>query len=389
MKKFSLTVATFLFSQNTLLANDIQNNLKDDWHVKGNVRIAYISDDNDQNGDAGDEVHDFAVGGSVTLTSPTIDNFQASATLFTSQPLFGQKTDCWLTENSDNGCGSYSFLGEAYVAGLIAKDTSVILGKKVIDTPFANPDDIGMAPNSFEVYLVQNKSIENITFTAGRVTKWAGHDAPERGSFSDLTGGDGASVFAINYSKDILSAQVWYYFLDNLIERTDVGITYADFTFDKELSDKMSISFGGQYAMYKMINGAEDDGTVIGATASVNYDIATVGASFNQADGDFAPNNGFGGGPFYTSSDIMTIATSGKDSSAMKVFAEVEATDQISLSGSYISFDPDKGDSFEEIDLGASYAYNDDLAIDLYLESWTDADDTDWVEYSLFMNYSF
>ncbi|HIC10019.1 MAG TPA: porin, partial [Campylobacterales bacterium] len=175
MKRLSLVTAILLVSQ-PAFGGDSDNG----WSVSGNIRTAFISDDGDS---YDDEVHDLATGGSITVLTPKIENnFQIGATLYTAQPLFGQKTDQWLTEHDGS---SYSYLGEAYITGTLFGKTAVILGRKVIDTPFADSDDIGMAPNSFEVYLVQNSDIPNFTFTAGRVTKWAGHDAPVRGEFSD------------------------------------------------------------------------------------------------------------------------------------------------------------------------------------------------------------
>jgi len=393
MKKFSLVVATLLISQ-SVMADDTK-----DWKLSGNLRAGFISDDGDS---YEDEVHDLAVGGWITLTTPSVKGFTATGTVYTSQPLFGQNTDGWLTENIGDGAttgDSYLYLGEAYVTGTLFGKTAVVLGKKVIDTPFADSDDIGMTPNTFEVALVQNNDIENLTLLAGRVTKWSGMDAPKRGGFSDLTGGDGASVVAGIYNNDEIgvSGQTWYYFLDNLVGKVDVGIAYLDGTYSTKVNEQTTLSLSGQFAQFKQINGPENDGSVVGGQVEVGYDALTFGVAFNQADGDVAPTNGFGGGPFYTSSDILTIADAKNDSTAAKVYGSYDITDQISVSAGYLTMTPDKGDDMTELDLGASYAYNDNLSFDLYFEQ-TDFDDnltdteyknkTD-TEYSIYMNYKF
>ena len=388
MKKLSLVVATMLISHTSTFAEEIEN----DWTLNGNIRAAFISDSNDIKDS--NEMHDLAVGGSINILTPEIKGFKVGSTFYTSQPLFGQKTDAWLTEQ-DNG--SYSYIGEAYITGNIFGKTSVILGRKVIDTPFANSDDIGMAPNSFEVYLVQNRDLENFVFTAGRVTKWAGHDAPTRGSFTDLTGGDGVSVTAVNYADTDLGveAQAWYYHLDNFKANIDVGISYVDATYSIDIDDQTSLSASGQFARYQHINGDENDGSVIGLSAEASYDSLTVGIAYNQADGDIAPLDGFGGGPFYTSGDLLTISTSGKDSSALAFTTCYSLNDQVSFSAGYIGFTPKKGSEIYEFDFGTSYSFDDNLAIDLYIESWTqqnssNSDKTDqYFEYSVFANYSF
>lgn len=388
MNKLSLIVASILVSQTFAIAEDIKN----DWSLKGNIRAAYISDDSDAKGSAGDEIHDLAVGGSITILTPKIDNnFQAGATLNTVQPLFGQKTNGFLTDTDYN---SYSYISEAYITGKILPKTSVILGKKIINTPFANPDDVGMAKNSFEVYLVQNNDIENITFTAGRVLKWAGHDAPSRGEFTDLTSGDGVSVMAVNYGDSDLGvvAQAWYYHLDNS-GIVDLGIAYTDATYTMNIDEKTSLSVSGQFALFQETNSGTSadpkDGSVIGGTAAVNYDALNVGIAFNSASGDVAPTNGFGGGPFYTSADLLTIADSGQDSTAIRFSGGYNINSQISVSGGYGIFTPDEGDDLTEIDFGASYSHSNNLAFNLYVEQWTNMSEVETFEYSLFMNYSF
>ena len=388
MKTLSLVVAGLLASQ-VVTANEVKN----DWTLNGNIRTAFISDTNDKKGS--EEIHDLATGGSITLLTPQVKGFKVGATLYTSQPLLGQQSNGFFTEK--NGGGSYSYLGEAYIAGTAFGKTSVILGRKVIDTPFANPDDIGMTPNSFEVYLVQNNDIENITFTAGRVLKWSGIDAPTRGKFTDLTNGDGVSVVAVNYAdKDLgLEAQAWYYHLDNFVATQDVGISYVDSTYSFTIDEKTALAVSAQFAKFQHINGDEIDGSVIGAKADLTFDDLTLGFAYNQADGDIAPLNGFGGGPFYASADLLTIADSGQDSTAWRISGGYDIDSQTSVSFGYAGLTPKNGSDLSEIDFSASYTYDKDLSLDLYVESFTRQQDTDiektdaYFEYSIFANYSF
>jgi len=388
MNKLSLIVASLVISQ-IAVADEVKKN---DWTLNGNIRTAFISDSTDKKNSK--EIHDLAVGGSITILTPKIKGFNVGATLYTSQPLFGQHSDQFLTENDGS---SYSYLGEAYIAGTAFGKTSLILGRKVINTPFANSDDIGMTPNSFEVYLVQNKDVENVTFTAGRVVKWAGIDAPTRGKFTDLTNGDGVSVMAVNYADNDLGlqAQAWYYHVDNFAKTQDVGISYFDSTYSLIIDDKTTVNFSGQFTQFQHINGDEKDGTVIGIQSTLSLDALTLGFAYNQADGDNAPLNGFGGGPFYTSSDILTIQNSGQDSTAWRLSGGYNIDSKTSVGFGYAGFAPKNGSDLSEIDISASYSYNQDLTLSLYVESWTtqqnsDIEKTDSnFEYSIFANYSF
>jgi len=71
---------------------------------------------------------------------------------------------------------SYSILGEAYVE--FKKDKTIFkLGRQELETPYANTDDIGMIPNTFEAYIVRNNSIKDTTLIFGQVQKWAGVDS--------------------------------------------------------------------------------------------------------------------------------------------------------------------------------------------------------------------
>ncbi len=406
MKKLSLVLATLLASQ-TLSAEDTNS-----WELNGNLRASYFSDTPDADGDAGDEMHDLAVGATISLTTPEVSGFKAKATLFTSQPLFGQSTykdnktnggSAWL---ADSDGGSFSYIGEAYISGQVPTPENCVLGqvflslgKQTINTPFANPDDIGMARNTFEAYLVQAKPIDGVTVTAGRVLSWAGHDSGgEKGEFKDLTGGDGVSVFAINYANSDLgvAAQVWNYHLDDLYSNTDVNIAYGDATYTYT-QDDMTVAVSGQYAQFTELNKNENDGTVTGGKVAVTYGPANIYAAMNMADGDFAPINGFGGGPFFTSSDVMTIASVLNDSSAMKIGGGYQVLDNLSVSAGFLTLSPDEGDDLNELDLGASLNVSDNLNVSLYFESWnqysnssnTNSETVDWMEYSIFANYSF
>jgi hypothetical protein len=399
LKKISLVVATLLSSQ-SLTADEVVN----DWSMSGNLRAAYISDD----GDNMDQIHDMAVGGWITLTTPSVKGFSAFSTVYTSQPLMNMNTDTWLFDSDGT---SFTYVGEAYVTGTVFGKTSVTIGKKVIDTPFADSDDMGMSPNSFEINLVQNNDIENITLLGGRVTAQAGMDAPTRGKFTDLTDGDGASVLAGIYGNDDLgiSGQAWYYHLDNVAKTidkstgvnidTDAEFVYIDADLQTVIAKDVSVSLSGQFANFKHINGDEKDGSVIGANIELGYDVLTLGVGFNKANGDITAQNGFGGGPYYTSSDILTLNSAGADSKAMRFSTSYSINNQVSVGGGYLIMTPKKGKDLTEIDLSISYAYNDYLSFDLYAEQWKDYksnDDSisynetlDYSEYRLFMNYKF
>ncbi len=57
---------------------------------------------------------------------------------------------------------SYSILGESYLKFQYG-NSSIKAGRQIIDTPYADSDDIGMVPNSFEGYTFTNRDLDNTT----------------------------------------------------------------------------------------------------------------------------------------------------------------------------------------------------------------------------------
>jgi hypothetical protein len=97
------------------------------------------------------------------------------------------------------------------------------------------------------------------------------------------------------------------------------------------------------------------------------------------------------------SSVTLFIASVLNDSSAMKIGGGYQVLDNLSVSAGFLTLSPDEGDDLNELDLGASLNVSDNLNVSLYFESWnqysnssnTNSETVDWMEYSIFANYSF
>ncbi|EJF07709.1 outer membrane porin, OprD family [Thiovulum sp. ES] len=393
MKKISLVVATLLVSSSTLFAEDNKNN----WTLSGNLRTALTS----QAVESDDATTDIATGGWITLQTPVINNFRFTTTYYTSQIMFGQNTDGWLHNNEGK---SYSFVGEAYISGeLFSEDsiigkTEIILGKKVIETPFADPDDMGMTPDIYEVALIEINPIDNFKFVGGRVTAQAGYDAEIKNKFSDLTEGDGVSVLAGIYSNEEtgISAQAWHYYLNDVDSSgMDQSLSYADASYSFGINENLSFDIAGQYAFFKNLNVDEKDGSVIGGLLEASVYDLSLGFAFNSATGDIEAQAGFGGGPYYASANNMFIPCGGTESNAYLFSAGYQVLEEVSVSGVYLTMNGDNlEEDINEIDLMVSYSMNDDFAIDLYWNGWNQAneeseEDEDYTRYGVFANYSF
>jgi hypothetical protein len=403
MRNISLAVATLLVAgSSSLFAED-----KNDWKFSGNLRTGYTSETVDAPKVDSVTNTGAATGGWLTLQTPEVNKFSVTASLFTSQILLGQKSDWWLHSGGagETNGKSYTYFGEAYISGELFSEDSIIgktditIGRKVIETPFANSDDMGMSPDSFELAMLQANPVENLTVIAARATKIGGYDAPLAGAkskdeFVELTQGDGVSIVAGIYSDEEngIAAQAWNYYLDDLDgEGLNMSLTYADLVYTMNLSEDTSVSVGAEYGLYQELNFAERDGSLVGGKIEASISDLSLGVAMDSASGDIAPQGGFSFAPYYTIANIyLTIAAPGvTDITAFSGKADYQVTEELSLSALYMTMSSDNlDDDWSELDLSASYSVSDDLAIDLYMATWNEGE-TDFTRYTVFANYSF
>jgi len=114
-------------------------------------------------------------------------------------------------------------------------DTTVVLGRQLLNTPMLSGFDWLLAPGSFEAYTLVNTSIENVTFIASYVEEWRINNFGDNWlNLSDLTDGDNWTVSA-GYKNDALSASIWYYNIDALDYTqvyVDAGYNFGSFALD-------------------------------------------------------------------------------------------------------------------------------------------------------------
>ena len=95
------------------------------------------------------------------------DRFAVGATAYTSQRLYGpeDKDGTGLLQAGQQG---YSVLGEAYAQFRFTDTVFFDVGRKRFNSPYVNPNDSRMTPNSFEMAMLQG-----VIGDAGRVTSGA------------------------------------------------------------------------------------------------------------------------------------------------------------------------------------------------------------------------
>jgi len=296
-------------------------------------------------------------GGRASFSTKPIYGLSATATLFTTNALFGRDEEAMFLDSDSK---SYSILGESYIK-FKSGNTTLKAGRQIVDTPYADSDDIGMVPNSFEGYTLTNGDIENTTIILAWLDKWAGVDAPIPEKFSELLD-DNKGIFTTGfiYSKDAVEAQYWYYDLDDIVFHYLEAILSGD-----------NMTFGVQYS------DQDNDNSVYGAMIEKSFDNLSLGVAYNKVDG--IVTNGFGGGPFFTSSEDHTIADV-KNQEAV-AFSVGYVMDRFNFGVTHTNFD--KGE--DETDYLASFEVNKNHTLDLIYSDMYD----DGSMFRFFANYKF
>ena len=299
-----------------------------------------------------------SAGGHVLLRTKPIGGVSLTATLFTTNPIFGKREEgMFLSSNSEG----YSIVGEAYLKANLGKST-LKAGRQMLDTPYADSDDIGMVPNSFEGYSLVNQDIADTTVVLAYLDKWSGVDAPIPEKFSEMqSSGDAVFTAGLIYEGiEQTSLQAWHYKLN------DANFNYVEAGYEADTFN-MAIQYTDQ----------DHSNTAYGVALGGTADGLTLSYAYNKVDGMVV--NGFGGGPFFTSAEDHTIADVA-DQEAMSYGAEY-ALGSLTLGVNHINFD--KGE--DETDYLASLTVNDNSALDLIYSDMND----DGSMLRFFANYSF
>jgi len=339
----------------TLVANAESATKKSiEIETTGELRMGAIQIEDE----AGDKSSTLSLGGKVGLKTKPLHGLSAGVTLYSTNALFGKDEEpLFLDSNSK----SYSIVGEAYIQADFDK-TSIKVGRQLFETPFINSDDIGMIPNTVEGYSLYNRNIPHTTVVLGLLNSWAGVDAPKPEKFTKMqeSSDDVMLLGAIYKGIENTTLQAWHYKL----EHNDWD--YLEASYEQE-----GWSVAGQYA------NQGDGNTLYGADATYSFKNLSLHTAYNEVHGVIS--NGFGGGPFFTSSEDHTVHET-LHNKAKLMGAEYNVKD-ITLSLTHVLFSK----SEDETDYIVSYALNESLSMDLIYSDMNH----DGKMSRFFVNYSF
>ncbi|MEA2112315.1 MAG: OprD family outer membrane porin [Campylobacterota bacterium] len=307
------------------------NQMFDYANVTGNVRATYM-----YNNLRVDDNSAFAIGGTFGFDTASYRGFNLHVKATTSQNINALNSDAASSKLAydlfDENGESFTYLSHAnlhYTNDIL----EMMAGRILIDTPYADSDDIRMAANTFEGLHVNSSLNEKVDIQGCYLTRWAGYDSGEnQQEFKSLVdGGFGVAGASLNYKIDEENiASLWYYYVDDMS-----SIIYAEYAGHHYFTDEFHMEFGIQGSSIGELDDSSISGNVLGAMALLDYGPFFGGFSYNYGyiDEGKMITDGFGGGPYYTSLDEATIgavseAAMGQDVEAYRLGAGYDLESQ-------------------------------------------------------------
>jgi len=328
---------------------------------------------------------DGAIGGKLQLQTHSYYGISLGSSFYASNAL-GSSDNRGLVPFRGEVANSYAILGEAYIQIDFGK-TYIKLGRQEIETPFAQMDDIGMVPNTFEAYILENKDIPDTTLFLGQIQKMAGVDADVVDKFTPINGNENMQVLGVTYEglEDVMLT-AWYYRIKNA--QVD-AIAYVEASYEKE-----NYSLGVQYAHQSYTTG--QDASVFGVSAGITFDAIglSLSAAYNKMQGN-AAFSGFGGGPFFSNSEYLIPDNAGIDGSQSNIGVEWDVSsigaDGLSISLGHATLQNQANQKATETDLVVAYSLSKNIETHLIAShiNATNLGEDDANHMRVFINYTF
>jgi len=290
----------------------INANIFEELKTSGYLRTAYEIHAVENS----DTFKDGAIGGKLHIDTGTYEGISLGTSFYTSNAL-GSDDNQGLVPFRGEVANSYTLVGEAYIQGIWG-NTRVKIGRQEIDTPFAQVDDIGMVPNTFEAYILENKDLTDTTLFVGQIQKMAGVDAAVVDAFTPVNTHKNMQVIGTTYEGlENITLSAWYY---RMKDAAVDSIAYMEANYETE-----HYSIGLQVAKQGYSLGK--DAKVFGITASTQYAPLglSLSASYNKS-WDNATFSCFGGGPFFANSEYLIPDNAGVDGKQSNVGIAWDAT---------------------------------------------------------------
>ena len=351
--------------------------------ISGKLTGYYITDDGSANYDMFDgDGSQLGLAATLDVTHKFTENiaanFSAIGYLNTNRnPLFDYIGPYF--EGNENG----AIFNVANITATFA-DTTLVLGRQLLDTPMLGGFDWLLAPGAFEAYTAVNNSFENITLVGSYVRTWRRNNTGDTWiNLTDIDDGNNWTVGAA-YDNNSLNGSVWYYNVDAgaAVNPDKYGQVYVDAGYNFG-----AVKLDAQYVNtnYDLV----DDSNAYGAKISGELSAFSLMAAYVYIDKETVGYIGRDG--LYTSSwNTLALSTG----NTFKVEAGTEFSGITgSLSYAYYEYEQNTIANFEdeghEIDVILGYDITDTIDLNVVYTN-TDyglGDDINALE--VYANYKF
>ena len=343
-------------------------------HTRGQVRAGYIYFN--ENGAPSNSA--YALAGHIHFDTKRWYGFQVGLSAYGVLNLATNQNPLNVNPDFFDAHGdSFAQLTEAYLDGKWG-ETEVKLGRQILDTPHADSDDIRMIPNYFEAYTITDKSIKDLTLSAGYITKMVGWengvDAQKFVNIGETLGTDdidGIVYASVSYEgiKDI-SLSLWYYNYQDI-----ANVLYAELGYEKTFNAYSSLTLGLQY------DGSQESGAAklwaqYAQTYGISMELASeaigvhVLAAYNKDTGSTgATGLNLGGGALFTSMEDQTLDAVGMAGEAWILGAGYHfyaiGIDGLNLGLALGSFKSAQNNEYEskELDVVLEYSFSTSMSL--------------------------
>ena len=348
-----------------------------------------------------------AVGGHFGFETPLFQGISGMVGVQTSQKLWGinpSNPETVHPELYGEEGSAFTYLSEAELRYMFG-DFSLRAGRMKVQTPYADPDDIRMAYNTFEGVAAGYTLNETFKIDLFYFSRWAGFDSSEAQSeFVRLADNAEGMIAAgaVYAPDDEQEYSLWFYHVDRQYD-----LLYAEAAGNIRLMPMLSLDWGVQAAQIRGQNASGIEGSVLGATGILHYGNLYGGFAYNRAmpGENGVVTDGFGGGPYFTSLDEATIAAAselfpGHDLSVYRIGGGFELLwgvpeNAVYFEAVYGLFDPERNTaSIAETDLLLWTELTSSLRMDAVFASFdarrnTGPDCSDFERYWIRLDYTF
>ncbi len=219
--------------------------------------------------------------------------------------------------------------------------------------------------------------------------KWSGVDSHTPQSFGKMNGDSGVWIVGGTYGGvENTQLKAWVYTIPN-----QAKLGYFEANYYLQLG-AINSTLSGQYSVQDYENGERS--TIYGVSLEATYEPfgVTTTLAYNEVDGK-AADNFFGGGPFFTSSEHITVANGGDNANALLVGASfdlgVVGIENLTLGIAHLNVERQTLQSINERDITLEYSYNANLNLQLIYSDIEEKSfkDESFTNMRVFVNYHF